>query len=66
MTDPEQIRYVCPNCSYVNVWTRDEILQRGEELLYRGANEEIFSLPCKNPAINCTRRTRVAVPIKPA
>ena len=34
-------QYVCPNCNYTNSWTRDEILQRGKEVIYRGDNEAV-------------------------
>jgi hypothetical protein len=64
MSTSEPITYTCRNCGYQNAWTRDEILQRGEEVVYRGDQEEIFSLPCKNPNVNCTHRTRVAVPVQ--
>jgi hypothetical protein len=64
MSDIEQIRYVCNTCGYTNVWTRDEIMQRGERVIYKGDHEEIFSLPCKNPNLPCHERTRVAVPVE--
>ena len=63
MRNTESISYECPNCGYTNVWTRDEILQRGESMLYRGDDTETFSLPCKNPTLNCPQRTRVEVAI---
>jgi hypothetical protein len=63
MNETEQISYTCQNCGYTNVWTHNEILQRGEEIIYRGDDdtEEIFSLPCKNPRLKCPQRTKVAV-----
>ncbi len=64
MSKHERVTYDCPECGYTNVWTRDEIRQRGEQVLYRGDREEIFSLPCKNPRITCPGRMRVAVPIE--
>lgn len=53
-------RYNCPKCGYTNVWTRDEILQRGQEIVYRGDDEALYSLRCKNPA-GCNERMRVAL-----
>jgi hypothetical protein len=64
MTNSDRVSFVCTTCGYTNVYSRDEILQRGEEVLFRGEKEEIFSLPCKNPALACPQRTQVAVPIK--
>jgi len=56
-------RYACPKCGYTNIWTRDEILQRGKEVIYRGDNEATYSLHCKNPS-GCDHRMRVAVKIQ--
>lgn len=53
----DTIRYECPNCKYVNLWKRAEILQRGYEEVFRGDDEEIYLLPCKR----CGHRMRVAV-----
>jgi predicted nucleic-acid-binding Zn-ribbon protein len=53
-------RYDCPKCGYTNLWTRDEVLQRGKEEIYRGDDETIYSLRCKNP-LGCDQRVRVAV-----
>lgn len=64
MPDTNSITYICSKCGYTNIWTRDEIVQRGAEVVYRGEQEELFSLPCKNPQLACPERTRVAVPIK--
>lgn len=58
--DNDTIRYECPKCRYVNLWTRAEIVQRGYEEIFRGDDEEIYSLPCKNPN-GCGHRMRVAV-----
>jgi hypothetical protein len=60
----ESLTYLCRQCGYQNVWTREEILQRGEAVLYRSDTEEVFSLPCKNPTFRCPQRTLVAVPIE--
>lgn len=58
--DNDTIRYECPKCKYVNLWTRAEIVQRGYEEVFRGDNddEEIYSLPCKG---GCGHRMRIAV-----
>jgi hypothetical protein len=40
------------------------MLQRGEQVVYKGDTEEIFLLPCRNPNLPCHGRTRVAVPIE--
>lgn len=53
-------RYTCTKCGYINIWTRDEVLQRGKEVIYRGENEVIYSLRCKNPA-GCDQRMRIAI-----
>ncbi|MFQ3634182.1 hypothetical protein [Roseiflexus sp.] len=53
-------RYMCSKCGYLNIWTRDEILQRGREIVYRGDNEDVYSLRCKNPK-GCDQRMRIAV-----
>ncbi len=54
-------RYTCLKCGYTNIWTHAEIRQRGQQEIYRGDNEVIYTLRCKNPA-GCDQRTRVAVP----
>ncbi|NJK81668.1 MAG: hypothetical protein HC914_18015 [Chloroflexaceae bacterium] len=68
MSDTDTITYVCANCGYTNVWTRDEILQRGANVLFRvlfrGEDEETFSLPCKNPNTSCRKYMSVAVPVR--
>ena len=43
-----KITYTCPNCGYSNTWTRDEIDQLKQQVVYRD-DEEIYSLPCRNP-----------------
>lgn len=53
-------RYTCTKCGYINIWTRDEVLQRGKELIYRGDDEAVYSLRCKNPA-GCDQRMRIAI-----
>ncbi len=44
----DKITYTCPNCGYINTWTRDEIDQLKQQVIYR-SDEEIYSLPCRNP-----------------
>lgn len=51
-------RYTCRKCGYTNIWTRDEILQRGKEVIYRGEDEAVYSLSCKG---GCGDRMRIAV-----
>jgi hypothetical protein len=68
MSNSDTVSYVCSECGYTNVWTRDEIRQRGEQVVYKGEpdardQEELFSLPCKNPKLFCRGRMLVAVPI---
>ncbi|PDW03071.1 hypothetical protein [Candidatus Viridilinea mediisalina] len=58
-TNPS-IQYTCTKCGYPNVWRRDELLQRGREVIYRGNDEAVYSLRCKNP-VGCDERMRVAV-----
>ncbi|ACL26530.1 hypothetical protein [Chloroflexus aggregans] len=61
MSDNERtVQYTCLKCGYKNSWTRDEILQRGKEVIYRGEHEVIYSLRCKNPA-GCPQRMRIAL-----
>ncbi|WP_333691897.1 hypothetical protein [Chloroflexus sp.] len=59
MSDDHE-QYTCPKCGYLNLWTRAEILQRGKEEIYRGDNEVVYSLRCKNPQ-GCDQRMRIAV-----
>lgn len=63
MSNDETERYTCPKCGYLNVWTRNEILQRGQEVIYRGDDEVVYSLRCKNPA-GCNERMRIAVKLR--
>lgn len=58
--DNESVSYTCPKCGYPNVWTRNEILQRGKEVIYRGEREDVYSLRCKNP-LGCDQRMRIAL-----
>ncbi|WP_298405010.1 hypothetical protein [uncultured Chloroflexus sp.] len=65
MTNPEPtgktaVQHTCPKCGYVNVWTRDEIVQRGRIVIYRGEREVVYSLRCKNP-VGCDQRFRIVV-----
>lgn len=56
--DNNTVRYICSKCGYTNVWTLDEILQRGKEVIYRGDNEMVYSLLCKGCHVE---RMRIAV-----
>ncbi len=58
----DSVRYECPKCKHLNIWTRDELLQRGQRVIYRAeeTNEEIiFSVRCKNRY--CDERMRIAL-----
>jgi len=65
MPESTSVSYVCQICSYPNSWTRDEVLQRGEKLIYKDPvpTEDFFSLPCKNLTVRprCTGRYIIAV-----
>lgn len=51
-----------PECGYQNTWTRDEILRRDKREIYRGVQEDRYSLPCKNPAAPaCSGRYIIAI-----
>jgi hypothetical protein len=72
MTASTSITYVCQECGYQNIWTRDEIPQKGQRELFRDENvapgklaEDVYSLPCKNPlSPRCTGRYKIALPRK--
>jgi hypothetical protein len=51
MAEQETLQYTCDVCGYENLWTRDQIVQRGREEVYRAQNrnEVVYSLRCKNP-----------------
>ena len=59
----DSITYTCPNCGWVNTWTRDEIAHLKLAVVYRDDYEE-YSLPCKNPTLrpSCPARRTIAVP----
>lgn len=61
----DKVTYVCPNCGYVNTWTRDEIAQLKKGVIYRD-DGEIYSLPCGNPHLRpaCPAFYEVKVPKK--
>lgn len=61
MPDTNTITYTCPQCGYQNHWTRDEVLQKGRKVTLLGDDEDLYSLPCKNPQLDCAGRMRVAV-----
>ena len=56
--DTTIVRYNCSNCGNTNIWTRNEILQRGSEIIYRGDDEVVYTLLCKHCRIE---RMRIAV-----
>lgn len=58
----DKVTYVCPNCGYNNTWTRAEIAQLKQQVVYRD-DEEIYSLPCRNPHLRpaCPEHYKVAV-----
>lgn len=47
--DPNRMQYECRKCGYINIWTRDQVLQQGCEVIYRGDDEATYLLRCKNP-----------------
>lgn len=63
MAESTQVTYTCSVCGYVNTWTRHEILRRGTRAIFRDldSNEDVYSLPCKNPRLSCTGRRNIAV-----
>jgi hypothetical protein len=67
MSDQDTVTYECDVCGFVNTWTRDEIVQRGEFVVYRdttnstSTEEDYYSLKCRNPRLNCPARMIVAV-----
>ena len=67
MSNTDSVTYTCPECGYVNVWTRDEVIQRGDIIDYRvtpstlTSTEDRYSLKCRNPALLCPARMIVAI-----
>ena len=57
--------YECEVCKYVNRWTRNEILQDGEQMIYKGQYvDHKYSVRCQNPAApRCNGRYEINVPI---
>ncbi len=49
MSSAEAITYICDVCGYTNVWTRDQVVQRGTIVVYRGDETDEYIVPCKNP-----------------
>ena len=66
MPNGDTVRYTCDVCSYVNIWTRDEIVQRGQKVIFRGDDDgDVYSLPCKNPQKPaCSGRRRIQLDAK--
>lgn len=61
MESRNTVEYTCPLCGHLNLWTRDEILRRGDKEVYRGESDT-YSLPCKRPGQpTCTGRFKVIV-----
>ena len=65
MMSSQVVSYECEACKYRNRWTRDEILQFGEQMIYKGQLVyHEYSLPCRSPARpRCGERHVVDVPI---
>jgi hypothetical protein len=64
MPKQDSVTYSCDVCGYANSWTRDEVLQRGEKIVWRDGKpeEDHYSLQCKNPIRpRCSGRYVVAV-----
>lgn len=62
MSDENTISYPCQECGYQNNWTRDQILQKGKKTTFLGEeDEDLYSLPCQNPRLDCHGRRRIAV-----
>ncbi|MBA3944333.1 MAG: hypothetical protein H0X37_07190 [Herpetosiphonaceae bacterium] len=64
MSDATTVTYTCGACGWVNTWTRDEIVQRGDVVVYKAvpsAKEDRYSLKCRNPKFNCPGHEIVAV-----
>ncbi|WP_322822486.1 hypothetical protein [Chloroflexus sp.] len=64
MSDNDSVHYNCPKCGYTNIWTRDELLQKGQKIIYRQETVDTleFSVRCKNR--DCDHRMRIRVPKK--
>lgn len=63
MSRSQQVSYQCPKCGFTNEWTRDEIIQRGEEKIRRGEYVPYeYTLPCRNPRLRCPGRHVIKVP----
>lgn len=61
MSNTKTISYTCQECGYQNTWTRDQIVQKGRKQTLLGDDEDLYSLKCKNPQVDCPGRMRVAV-----
>jgi hypothetical protein len=63
MANEETITYTCEVCGYRNIWTRDQIVQRGKREVYRDGTPEQYTLPCKNPNRHpaCVGRRKVGL-----
>lgn len=66
MADTDTIRFTCrrPDCGYMNVWTRAEVLRKGKKTIFMGTAPatRIYVVPCKNPqAPACPELRRIEV-----
>lgn len=64
MSENNSISYKCPKCDYLNIWTRDELLQKGQKIVYRQETVDVleYSVRCKNR--DCDHRMRIQIPKK--
>lgn len=64
MSDNNSVSYKCPKCDYLNIWTRDELLQKGQKIVYRQETVDVleYSVRCKNR--DCDHRMRIQIPKK--
>lgn len=62
----ETLEYICQKCGYRNIWTDDEVRQRGRKEIYRSSEDEvIYSLRCKNSGPpRCDARRTIALSVK--
>ena len=63
MNRSQYVSYQCQECGFQNEWRRDEIIQRGEDKVYRGQYVYYeYTLPCRNTQLRCNGRYVVDVP----
>lgn len=66
MSNQNFIQFTClrPECGYLNVWTRQEVLQKAQGIIFLGtkAKSKIYLVPCKNPkAPSCPEQRRIEI-----